>query len=330
MQTIESLRRQLEDRRDRLRAGISADATERDRVRLLEQVDSALTRLDTGDYGRCLICRESVLEEDLERNPLLEYCLCNLTREQQRALEDDLELARRLQSGLLPDPDVAAAGWTASYGYEPAGVVSGDYCDLWMRSDDADTIYFAVGDVTGKGLAASLLQSHIQAAFRALFEAETPLAELVGRVNRQLLKASIPSHYATLACGRAGAHGLVEIVNAGHCPPLVARGGAVDAVGPTGYPIGLVGEHPYDVARLTLGEGDTLVLYSDGLTEARGSGGEEYGQERLESLLSRRTNGTAPRGLVRAIRGDLVEFLRGSTHADDLTVLVLRRSSRML
>jgi sigma-B regulation protein RsbU (phosphoserine phosphatase) len=325
MQTTESLRRQLEDRRGRLRSGISADGSERDLVLLLEQVDAALTRFETGEYGRCLICHESVLEEDLGRNPLLEYCLCNLTREQQRALEHDLELARRLQSGLLPDPDVAVGGWRASYGYEPAGVVSGDYCDLWVRSDEADTVYFAVGDVTGKGVAASLLMSHIQAAFRALAEAETPLADLVGRVNRQLLRAEIPSHYATLVCGRAGADGRVEIVNAGHCPPLVARGGAVDAVGPTGYPIGLVGEHLYDVTHLALEEGDTLVLYSDGLTEARGPGGEEYGQERLESLLSRRTNGTTPRSLVRAIRGDLIEFLGGSEHADDLTLLVLRR-----
>ncbi len=324
--TVESLRRQLEDRRRRLRASVAADGSERNIVRLLQRVDSALTQLEVDGYARCLICNDPVDEEDLKVNALLEYCLCKLTPPQQRALEDDLEVARRIQSALLPDPDLAVAGWETFYGYEPAGVVSGDYCDLWARPDETGTVYFAVGDVSGKGIAASLLMAHIQAAFRSLLESGTPLAELVGRVNRQLLQAAIPSHYATLVCGRASASGRVEIVNAGHCPPLVARRNSVDAVGATGYPIGLVGEHPYDVAQVQLDEGDALVLYSDGLTEARGADGEEYGQERIERLLAERMRGSAPRQIVREVRADMVRFLGDAARADDLTILALRRS----
>jgi sigma-B regulation protein RsbU (phosphoserine phosphatase) len=205
--------------------------------------------------------------------------------------------------------------------------VSGDYCDLWMRADEPGTLYFAVGDVSGKGVAASLLMAHIQAAFRSLVETGAPLAELVRRVDRRLLEASIPSHYATLVCGRAGADGLVEIVNAGHCPPLVARGTAVDAIGATGYPIGLIGEDAYEVARLRMADGDALLLYTDGVTEARGPGREEYGQARLEGLLTRRMVESTPRRLVRSVRGDVGRFVGDSAPEDDLTVLALRRSA---
>ncbi len=327
IETNGALRRQLEDRQARLRAGIAANGSERELVRLLKQVDSALARLDTDAFARCLVCSGRVDESDLLGNPLLEYCLCGLTPQQQQALEHDLELARRIQSALLPDPDVTVGAWGASYSFEPAGVVSGDYCDLWVRPDEPGVLYFAVGDVSGKGVAASLLMAHIQAAFRSLLETGTPLADLVRRVDRRLLDASIPSHYATLVCGRAGADGRVEIVNAGHCPPLVARGAAVDAIGPTGYPIGLVGEETYDVARFRMEEGDALLLYTDGVTEARGPGREEYGQERLESLLARRTVDSTPRRLVRAVRGDLGRFVGDSALADDVTVLALRRST---
>lgn len=323
----DALRGQLEDRRARLSASIAAVGPDADLVRLLRQVDSALARVDTGDYGRCLVCKDQVLDEDLARNPLLEYCLCSLSEEQGRALEHDLELARRIQASLLPDPLFTTPGWEASYRYEPAGVVSGDFCDLWVRPEGDDTLYFAVGDVAGKGIAASLLMAHLQSAFRSMIGADVPLPELVGRMNRQLLGASIPSHYATLACGRATSDGRVEIVNAGHCPPLLARGPSVERVAATGFPVGLVEERPYDVVRLQLDPGDTLLLYTDGLSEARLPSGEEYGEARIERELAERARDSAPRQLVRGLREALAGFLGGTQRGDDLTLLALRRAA---
>lgn len=321
------LRHQLEDRRARLQGAISANGAEVQLVQLLQQVDSALGQLGTDDYARCLVCEEHVDERDLLENPLMHYCLCELTPNQERALEHDLELARRIQAALLPDPDLKTGAWQAYYRYEPAGMVSGDYCDLWVRPNEPGTVYFAVGDVSGKGVAASLLMAHLQSAFRSLLGTGLPLAELVERINLQLLQATIPSHYATLACGRASDDGQIEIVNAGHCPPLVARSGVVEAVASTGFPIGILGDRPYEVTRTRLGEGDMLVLYSDGLTEARRSDGEEFGQRRIETLLAQRGQGIAPRQLVHALRADLTGFLNGSPRIDDLTVLALRRSN---
>ncbi len=328
MQTasLDVLRHQLEDRQGRLRDAIRTIGPEDQLVGLLQQVDSALASLGTEDYARCLICNGHVAERDLATNPLMQYCLCDLTPEQQHALEHDLGLARRIQAALLPDPDLGADGWEAHYRYEPAGIVSGDYCDLWAAPDEVGTLYFAVGDVSGKGVAASLLMAHLQAAIRSLLGAGVPLSEIVHRVNRQLLQATLPSHYATLACGRATRDGHVEIVNAGHCPPLVARSGGVEAVASTGFPIGLMEDRPYETKRLKLGVGDALVLYTDGLTEARRSDGGEYGQERIERLLATRAGEAGPRHLVRTVRDDLAGFLGDASRTDDLTVLALWRT----
>jgi len=324
--TLQALRRQLEERQTRLRTAIANDGPEPDLVGLLLQVDSALDKLGTADYGRCLVCEEHVEDKELLHNPLLEYCLCAMTREQQRALEQDLELARRIQAGLLPDPSLRAAGWEASYHYEPAGVVSGDYCDLWRQPESPEMIYFAVGDVAGKGVAASLLMAHLQASFRSLAGAGVPLAELVGHVNQELVRASLPTHYATLAFGRARAGGEIEIVNAGHCPPLVFRSGVVEALAPTGFPVGIVAERSYEATRFTLGDGDALLLYTDGLTEAETVDGDEYGQARIERLLAGRGRTADARGLVLAVRNDLKAFLGDAKRADDLTVMALRRA----
>jgi len=325
--TTESVRHQLQNRLDRLQRAIDTHGREDELVRLLLQVDAALRRMDSGDFARCLVCNEDVAEQDLLENPLLEYCLCDLSPQQQRALEHDLELARRIQAGLLPDPDLDRDGWQAFYRYEPAGMVSGDYCDLWSRPDEPGTIYFAVGDVTGKGVAASFLMAHLQSAFRSLLSAGLALPELFARVNRQLLQAKIPSHFATLAAGRAGRDGRVEIVNAGHCLPLVARAGVVEAIPSTSPPVGLEHDRPYEVTHTRLEAGDTLLLYSDGLTEARRRDGEEYGQQRIERLLASRVDGSAPRQLVHTLRRDLRAFLDGAPRTDDLTLLALRRAN---
>jgi phosphoserine phosphatase RsbU/P len=327
--THDALRLQLSDRQHRLRKAISHDRGEDQLVNLLEQVDSALARLEADDYARCLVCGDDVGDKDLLQNPLLQYCLCDLTPQQARALEQDLQLARQIQAGLLPDPHFRSAVWEAYFRYEPLGMVSGDFCDLWTQHSDPDTVYFAVGDVSGKGVAASLLMAHLQAAFRSLLDAHedrVPLSTLVERVNRQLLRASIPTHYATLACGRLAANGDGEIVNAGHCPPVIVRSTGIESIPSTGFPVGLLADRSYELNQFTLAHGDALVLYTDGLTEAARD--EEFGFDRLLRLLAQRSRDAGPRELVSTIRHALATFLGEAPVADDLTIMVLQRSYR--
>jgi sigma-B regulation protein RsbU (phosphoserine phosphatase) len=139
-------------------------------------------------------------------------------------LEHDLELATRIQRGLLPDPAQALDGWEFAYHYQPARIVSGDYCDI-VAADGA--MYFLLGDVSGKGVAASMLMSHLHAMVRALISVGLPLSALLERASRVFCESTLPMHYATLVCGRATADGEVEICNAGHVPPIVVRAGGI-------------------------------------------------------------------------------------------------------
>jgi len=114
-------------------------------------------------------------------------------------------------------------------------------------------------------------------------------------------------------------------VNAGHCPPLVWRAGGLQALPTTGFPIGLMEDKPFGSTRLTLSPGEALLLYTDGLTEARRSDGAEYGTERVEGVLEEFGRADA-RHLVRHLREDLSDFLAGESRHDDLSLLVIRRT----
>jgi sigma-B regulation protein RsbU (phosphoserine phosphatase) len=323
--TFDQIKLQLEDRRERLQQAVARAGTEEELVGLLAQVDAALGRLGTEEYGVCVVCKGESDEKDLLANPLMNYCLCDLSPEQQRALEHDLGLARRIQVALLPDPDARLAHWDAHYRYEPAGAVSGDYCDWWTRPGEEGTLYFAMGDVSGKGVAASLLMAHLHAFFHSQPEGRVELCGLVQRANRLLLESTLPTHYATLVVGRANSDGEVEMVNAGHCPPLVWRSGGLQALPTTGFPIGLMEDKPFGSTRLTLGVGEGLLLYTDGVSEARRGDGREYGTERVEEVLQTHGRSEA-RHLVRRLREDLGEFLDGAPRIDDLSLLVIRRT----
>ena len=126
---VNSVREQLLAGRERLSDVLAGNESEQ-MLRLLEEVDSALHRIDHGAFGVCEVCAGVVPSEELLENPLARVCLECLTPKQQRALEYDLELAAQIQKGLLPPADLAISGWEISYHYQPAGMVSGDYCDV--------------------------------------------------------------------------------------------------------------------------------------------------------------------------------------------------------
>lgn len=323
-----TLRSQLADRRTRLESTIAVLNQPPDLLRLLTEVDAALSRLDGPAFGTCAVCNESVEASELAANPMATYCLCALTPERQRALERDLELAWHVQAALLPPLGLTAAGWQTHYRYLPHGAVSGDYCDLVAHENAG--LYFMLGDVSGKGVAASLLMAHLNAALRGFARSGLSPQEALGEADRLLAESTLASHYVTLVCGRANAAGEVEIVNAGHCAPIVVRGsGVVETVPSTGLPLGLaISAEPgrrYPTERLRLNPGDTLVVYTDGLTEATNAGEEEYGSERLSRVLSALAK-QSPRELIARSLADVSSFLNGEAFSDDLTVLALRRA----
>jgi sigma-B regulation protein RsbU (phosphoserine phosphatase) len=238
------------------------------------------------------------------------------------AHQQDLDLATQIQSKLLRLRDIALENWDARYRYQPVGAVGGDYCDL-IALGDGKSIFFAVGDVAGKGVAASLLMTHLSAIFRSLLSLDLPLADLVSRANRLFCESTAPSHYATLVCGRATALG-VELCNAGHCAPLLLQRDATHRLDSTGLPLGLFCGGQYAVRQLNLSAGESLVLYSDGITEAQDPAGDDYQEERLiRSLRDRFEQSTDD--MADGVLRDVARFRQTSPPSDDMTLLIVRR-----
>ena len=319
---FDPLREQLLDRRQRLEVAVSTIDEAPELKRLLEEVGTALERMDDGTYGLCDLCHEPVETDRLIANPLTRLCIDHLTPSEQRVLEEDLELAARIQTGLLPDSSYRVDGWEVAYHYQPARLVSGDYCDL--MGADCEGLHFIMGDVSGKGVAASMLMAHLQAMFRTLVSVKLPLDQLVERASRLFCESTLPTHYATLVCGKACASGAVEICNAGHLPPLLVRQGKVTQIDATGLPLGIFCSEKFSLSRFEMQQGDTLFLYTDGLTETRDGAQGEYGIERLSRLLSEHHD-QSPRALVDSCVRELNRFCAGRPLVDDLTLMALRR-----
>jgi sigma-B regulation protein RsbU (phosphoserine phosphatase) len=317
------LREQLIDRRHKLEDAASGFQRPAELTRLLGEVDDALNRMDLGTYGICEVCHDTVESERLIADPLTRFCLDHLTPSQQRALEEDLELASQIQTGLLPPPTQKIDGWEVSYHYQPAGAVSGDYCDL-IRGED-QSLHFVLGDVSGKGVAASMLMAHLNAMFRTLVSINLPLEQMVERASRVFCESTLATQYATLVCGRANTSGEVELCNAGHLPPLLIQEGKVTSIAATGLPVGMFCSESFSVNRIHMSKGDTLFLYTDGLSESLDGAGHEYGADRLSRLLN--DNHTlSPEAIISRCRQELHTFAEGKLPADDLTLMAIRRT----
>jgi sigma-B regulation protein RsbU (phosphoserine phosphatase) len=316
------LRTELEQRRERLHEALHSPAADASLSQLLTAVDTALSRIDQGTFGLCETCHESIEAERLLADPLVRFCLDHLTSAEQRALESDLSLAASIQRALLPKPGLAPAGWDVRYHYQPAGMVSGDYCDLFETDGG---LLFMLGDVSGKGVAASMLMSHLHATFRSLAEAGLPLGRLVQDANRIFCESTLAGQFATLVVGRATHDGSVEFVSAGHLPVLHLHGDGATPEDSTGVPLGMFCDTSFPVHRLTLAHRDTLFLYTDGLTEARNRAGAEYGLHRIRTLAARHTR-MEPAGLISECLEDLLSFREGLKQTDDLTLLAVRRA----
>jgi phosphoserine phosphatase RsbU/P len=323
------IREQLEKRRRELSAAASLEAPAVPAaylLNLLSDVDSALHRLDDGTYGICTECHETVEKDRLLADPLVRLCLDHLTSDEQRALERDLELASRVQRGLLPQPDMQHGDWRVHYQYKPAGMVSGDYCDLIPPASGDGALVFFLGDVAGKGVAASLLMTHLHAMFRSLTEVGLPLDKLLETANSVFCRSTIAGQYATLVCGRAGQRGEIEIGSAGHLAALIIGRDGVRHVNATGVPLGMFATSRYTIQNVCLELGDSLLLYTDGISEAVNASGVEYGAARL-SNIARERRGAVPQELAAACMKDVRVYSDGAKQVDDQTLMVIHRAN---
>ena len=235
---------------------------------------------------------------------------------QQRELDD----ARMIQRGLLPTVVPRVGGIDLAVAWQPMQDVGGDCFDTLTF---ARSVGISIADIAGKGLPAALLMSNLQAAVRAFAQEDTAPSSVCASVNRLLCRNMASGRFATFCYARIEPdHGQVAYSNAGHNPPLLVRAdGKVETLSQGGMVLGIFPDNVYQQAEMAVASGDRLVFYTDGITEALGPDGEEYGEERLTAaaLASRAQPVEAMKD---ALMGDVQAFT-GGTFGDDATLIVV-------
>jgi serine phosphatase RsbU (regulator of sigma subunit) len=224
-----------------------------------------------------------------------------------------------------PEPAPAVPGWTVWLFTRSANEVGGDLVDFLRMTGDRFGI--AIGDVAGKGLGAALFMVRIQATLRTLAPDYHSLSDLASKLNGILLRDGMPSKFASLIFIRIdSAAATVRYVNAGHMPPLVVSQKGVTELPKGNIALGLSGDVAYADQEISLGNGQSFVVYSDGLTEAQNEAGEFYGIERLKTLCIRLSEQPA-RAFGEGVVADVARFEGEARRNDDLSLVILQKSA---
>jgi len=239
-------------------------------------------------------------------------------------LERDVALARQIQVGLLPKALPVIEGWKLYAHNIPSRGVSGDF--FKVESIDDGSCAIMVADVSGKGIAASLLTASLEALAAGPIHDGVAPEVICDRVSHLLYERPPPEKYATgFLASFEPVTGRFRYCNAGHNPGIVLRaGGDVELLDSTGMPLGILPTGVYRAGDVTLEKGDTVVLYTDGLTEAENPDEEEYGEERLAAFCAEH-RGDSLDDLAAAISADQDAHVRGVPYVDDRTVVLVRR-----
>jgi len=250
-------------------------------------------------------------------------------REAAARLAGELDAARRIQMGILPRPESAFPGehrFEIAASMEPAREVGGDLYDFFML--DETRLFFLVGDVSGKGLEASIFMAVSKALCKsAALRSGRRIEELLCEANAEIARENSEGLYVTVFAGVLDTGtGRLEYCNAGHPPPfVVATDGRITRLSDGGGPPLCVLEgFPYAAAEHSMDRGGVACVVSDGVTEAMNRQGELYGADRLRQVLERHGSTGEPSAIVAAIKADVSRFAENAEVADDLTLLVLR------
>jgi serine phosphatase RsbU (regulator of sigma subunit)/pSer/pThr/pTyr-binding forkhead associated (FHA) protein len=236
-------------------------------------------------------------------------------------IEHELKIAAEIQKALLPEGSHSGPFFQSAGTSVQARAIGGDFFDMQDMPDGQ--FGFLVGDVAGKGPAAALLTSKILGIFSAFVSIGDSPEQTVDHINKVLTRRQIDARYATLLYGQLSAGGKLMFCNAGHNPPLIYGADGLRRIESGGMPVGMFEMAPYSCDTITMKPGDTMVLYSDGVTEAHNVAGEEFGEARLVTLMERYTRGSADVVLEQIINA-VKEFAHGAEQYDDVTVLVLK------
>ena len=265
--------------------------------------------------------RELLQTLALEASTILENARLLEGERARERMEEELRIARDIQSSLLPRR-LPESGWVRAAGRSiPSNQVGGDYFDLRQISPSAWAVVNA--DVSGKGVSSALVASLLQGLFLAAPQAEIAPEEPLSRLNAFLLERTGGEKYATVFFGILKRDGLLRYVNAGHGTGLLVRSdGTLERLHATSLPVGLVEEATYEAGEVFLSDGDKLVLFTDGLTEAENVEGDFFGEAGARRVALAHA-GASARGLFEALDTALAGHTEGALQKDDIAFIVV-------
>ncbi|MCC6298180.1 MAG: SpoIIE family protein phosphatase [Anaerolineales bacterium] len=293
----------------------------------LHVIEASLEKLEHHTLGVCTICHGYVEPSQLAMDYTASICLDHYSEAEMRRLEDELELSQVVQRALLPQNVPTISGVDVAAFSRPADIIGGDYFDFFHFRDGAHGLVIA--DVSGHGVAAGMLMSSLQTALQTMAPDTDSPAEILERINRFYIHNINFTTFVTIFLARFDPISLeLTYVNAGHNPPAVHRGAdnEIHWLKPTAPAIGLAEFFQPRIESVKLSRGDSLLLYTDGVTEVSNvAGDEQFGHQRLADLLMQNSHRAAP-DLLQTMYQNAREF--GSHHslADDVTMVALKIS----
>ncbi len=242
-------------------------------------------------------------------------------------MKRDLEIAREIQTWLVPSQPPEVVGANIAFATRPQNSVAGDYYDaFYPNPEDREKLMVVIADVAGKSVPAALLMATLQASLRTIAGENAPLADLVARLNRYACAHSLNGlRFTTAVLSEYNPMSRrLTYVNAGHNAPILRRAnGTIETLEAGGLPLGIRLDRNYETASLELKPGDALIFFTDGVVEAFNESGEEFGNERWLSTIRNLPDWDAPQTLQFLMKR-VDEFVGATRQSDDITCLVFR------
>jgi sigma-B regulation protein RsbU (phosphoserine phosphatase) len=260
---------------------------------------------------------------------LLLFLLLMLEIADRVVMKRDLQIAREIQTWLLPGAPPQIPGISVAYTTRPANTVAGDYYDVFPRpgrTNDENRVVFAVADVAGKSIPAAMLMATFQASLKTLSTAQVALPELVANMNKYASSNSQGGLRFTTAflAEYDAAQRVFHYINAGHNNPILRRAsGLIERLDVGGLPLGILPDAKYESASVTLAPGDWLIIFTDGLVEAENANQDEYGEARLLSVINSAASST-PSEMLNRMMAELDLFVGSTPQHDDVTCLLIK------
>jgi phosphoserine phosphatase RsbU/P len=245
---------------------------------------------------------------------------------EKKQIEQELGVARQVQVALSPTAFKVPEYFEVAAHNIPSRYVGGDFYDFISLRDERSA--FALGDVSGKGVAAALLAAMAQGALQAQFTSNLPLAEVVTSLNKVLVQRSASNRFITLFCATLDPDGHFTYINAGHNPPVLTRAnGEAETLTTKSVLLGAFDFVEYKPRQTRLAPGDVVVMYTDGVTEAVNADNQMFGDERLEKIVREGVHLSAEE-IKQWIMDDVLNFTAGLPQGDDITLIVLKMRQR--